>query len=250
MAALPVEFRMPDIERYTGIRCPHIHLQLYNVVMRGHKLDEAHMIMLFPLSLSGAAQRLFVSLDPLRRRTWADLGQEFIRQYSFNIVVDVSQRELEALRQRPDESVTSFISRWREKIAQIIYRRSECDQISMIMHSLQPRFVRHLMGFPQTDVGSLVQALYGIEEGISRGLWADSSPSDSKGKKPGSGPRPSDVSAIGMTRHRSPRHPSFQRQFSDTPYQMIQRDQYRLATPFRPVGPTYLHPPPQPVYAT
>ena len=31
---------------------------------------------------------------------------------------------------------------------------------------------------------------------------------------------------------------------------MIQRDQYRPATPFRPAGPTYLHPPPQPVYAT
>ena len=44
------------------------------------------------------------------------------------------------------------------------------------------------MGFPHTDFGSLVQALYGIEEGIARGLWADSSPPDSKGKKPGSGP--------------------------------------------------------------
>ena len=53
-----------------------------------------------------------------------------------------------------------------------------------------------------------------------------------------------------MTRHRSPRHLPFQRQFSDTPYQMIQRDQYRLATPFRPAGPTYLHPPPHLVYAT
>ena len=97
------------------------------------------------------------------------------------------------------------------------------------------------MGFPQTDFGSLVQALYGIEEGISRGLWAYSSLSDSKGKKPGLGPRPSDVGAIGMTGHRSPRHPPFQRQFSDTPYQMIGRGQYRPGTPFRPVGPTYLH---------
>ena len=102
---------MPDIERYTGIGCPRIHLQLYSTVMRGHRLDEAQMIMLFPLSLSGAAQRWFASLDPSRHRTWADLGQEFTRQYSFNTVVDVSRRELEALRQRPDESVTSFISR-------------------------------------------------------------------------------------------------------------------------------------------
>ena len=55
MVALPVEFRMPDIERYTGIGCPRIHLQLYNAVMRGLRLDEAQMIMFFPLSLSGAA---------------------------------------------------------------------------------------------------------------------------------------------------------------------------------------------------
>ena len=98
VTAFPVEFRMPDIERYTGIGFPRIPLQLYNAVMRGHRLDEAQMIMLFPLSLSGAAQRWFASVDPSRRRAWADLGQEFIRQYSFNTVVDVSRRELEALK--------------------------------------------------------------------------------------------------------------------------------------------------------
>ena len=69
VAALPIEFRMLDIERYMGIGCPHIHLQLYNVVMRRHRLDEAQMIMLFPLSLSGAVQYWFASLDPSRRRT-------------------------------------------------------------------------------------------------------------------------------------------------------------------------------------
>ena len=41
VAALPIEFRMPDIERYTGIGCPRIHLQLYSAVMRRHRLDEA-----------------------------------------------------------------------------------------------------------------------------------------------------------------------------------------------------------------
>ncbi|KAL6336110.1 hypothetical protein AAG906_010392 [Vitis piasezkii] len=120
----------------------------------------------------------------------------------------------------------------------------------MIMRSLQPRFARHLMGFPQTDFGSLVQALYGVGDGISRGLWADSSPLDSKGKKSGSGPRPSDVGTIGMTGHRSSRRPPFQSQFLGTPYQMIQHGQYRPVAPIRPIGPTYLHPPPQPVYAT
>ena len=105
-------------------------------------------LLLVPLNIA--------SLDPSRRRTWADLAQEFLKQYSFNTVVDVSRRELKALRQRPDKLVTSFISYWRKKIAQIIDRPSERDQISMIMRNLQPRFARHLMGFPQTDFRSLV----------------------------------------------------------------------------------------------
>ena len=47
VAAFLVEFHMPDIERYTGIGCPHIHLQLYIAVMRRHRLDDAQMILLF-----------------------------------------------------------------------------------------------------------------------------------------------------------------------------------------------------------
>ncbi|RVW67537.1 hypothetical protein CK203_062342 [Vitis vinifera] len=141
------------------------------------------------MSLSGAAQRWFASLDASRRRTWDDLAQEFLRQFAFNTVIDVSRRELEALRQGPDESVTSFISRWREKIAQIVDRPSEKDQISPIWH----------------------------REGIARGLWPESSPSDSKVKKPLGGQRPGDRYA-----------------------------QYR---PPRPMIPTYLHQTPEPVFA-
>ena len=59
VATLPVEFRMPNIERYTWIGWPRIHLQLYSTVMHGHRLDAAQMIMLFPLSLSGVMQRWF-----------------------------------------------------------------------------------------------------------------------------------------------------------------------------------------------
>ena len=250
VASLPAKFRMPEIERYTGIGCPRIHLRLYSTVMRAHGLDEAQMIMLFPMSLSGAAQRWFASLDVSRHRTWDDLAQEFLLQFAFNTVIDVSRRELEALRQRPDETVTSFISRWREKIAQIIDRPSERDQISMIMKSLQPRFARHLMGFPHVDFGSLVQALYGIEEGIARGLWPDSSPSDSKGKKPTIGQRLGDVSAISVVRPRPPRYYQTVGQTSGVYYPPSPHVQYRSPVPFRPMSPTYLHSAPQLVYAT
>ncbi|XP_059596905.1 uncharacterized protein LOC100853045 [Vitis vinifera] len=203
VASLLAKFRMPDIERYTGIGCPRLHLRLYSTVMRAHGLDEPQMITLFPLSLSGAAQRWFASLEASRRRTWDDLAQEFLRQFSFNTVVDVSRRELEALRQRTEESVSSFISRWRGKIAEIVDRPSERDQIQMVLRSLQPRIARHVVGVPFADFGFLVMALYDVEDGISRGLWTDSSPSDIKGKKPFVGP--ADVSAIGSSSQRPPR---------------------------------------------
>ena len=79
VATLPVGFRMPDIERYTGVGCSRIHLRLYSTVMRALGLDEAQLLTLFPLSLSGMTQRWYASLESSRRRTWEDLAQEFLR---------------------------------------------------------------------------------------------------------------------------------------------------------------------------
>ena len=41
VATLPVGFRIPDIERYTGVGCPRIHLRLYSTFMRALGLDKA-----------------------------------------------------------------------------------------------------------------------------------------------------------------------------------------------------------------
>ncbi|KAL6318507.1 hypothetical protein AAG906_000585 [Vitis piasezkii] len=82
VANLPAEFRMSEIDRYTGIGCPRIHLKLYSTIMRAYGLDETQLIVLFPLSLSDSfpidskenepsgEQRLDIStISPTRRRT-------------------------------------------------------------------------------------------------------------------------------------------------------------------------------------
>ena len=61
------------------------------------------------------------------------------------------------------------------------------------------------MGFPHTDFRSLVQALYGIEEGIAKGLWPESSPTNSNGKKPSGRQRPGDMGTINSEGSRSPK---------------------------------------------
>ena len=74
MASLPTKFRMPEIEIYMGIGYPRIHLRLYSTIMRAHRLDEAQMVMLFPMSFNGVTQRWFASLDVSHRRTYNDLA--------------------------------------------------------------------------------------------------------------------------------------------------------------------------------
>ncbi|RVW12838.1 hypothetical protein CK203_110830 [Vitis vinifera] len=112
-ASLPTKFCMPDIERYSGIGCPKIHLRLYSTVMRAHRIDDAQLVVaLFLMSLSGAAQKC------------AD--------------IDVSRRELEATRQRPDEFISSFLSRWRAKMAGMIDQPKEQDQLDLERATTHP----------------------------------------------------------------------------------------------------------------
>ena len=50
---------------------------------------------------------------------------------------------------------------------------TERDQMSMFLRSLHPRFARHLTGVSFQDFGSLVQALFDVDDGISRGLLSN-----------------------------------------------------------------------------
>ncbi|RVW95509.1 hypothetical protein CK203_028729 [Vitis vinifera] len=258
-ASLPAKFRMPDIERYSGIGCPKIHLRLYSTVMRAHGIDDAQLVALFPMSLSGAAQRWFASVEPSRLRTWEDVAREFLTQFAFSADIDVSRRELEATRQRPEESISSFVTRWRAKVAGMVDRPKEQDQIDMVFRNLQPRFARRLVGIPFQDLRSLVQAAFSVEEAIARGLWTDTTSSpDSKGKKL-IGPlgRSGEVGAISY-QHRRPAHhsayrpPTVRAPFSLPQYQYqpdYVQEPYIAQTSMQP-RPSHpraaTHPPPRP----
>ena len=77
------------------------------------------------MSLSGVAQRWFASIEPSRLRTWEDVVHEFLTQFAFSANIDVSRRKLEATRQMPNESISSFVTRWRAKVAGMIDRPKE-----------------------------------------------------------------------------------------------------------------------------
>ncbi|KAL6335048.1 hypothetical protein AAG906_026428 [Vitis piasezkii] len=57
--------------------------------------------------------------DDLDSIPWRSIGQVRMPDIEI-IVVDVSRRELEGFKQRSDESISSFISRWWGKIVEIV----------------------------------------------------------------------------------------------------------------------------------
>ncbi|RVW72045.1 hypothetical protein CK203_054067 [Vitis vinifera] len=57
-------------------------------IMRAHGIDDAQLVALFPMSLSGAAQRWFASVEPSRLRTWENVAYEFLTQFAFRADID------------------------------------------------------------------------------------------------------------------------------------------------------------------
>ena len=82
--------------------------------------------------------------------------------------------------------------------------------------------------------------MYGIEEGIAKGLWSESSPSDSKRKKPLGGQRSRDVGVIGSVGLRPPRRYQTVGQTSKLYYPPSPRVQYRPRAPSRSYDQAYM----------
>ena len=152
------------------------------------------------------------------------------------------------MRQGAHETATPFISCWREKVIYIIDRPSKREQSSMIMRSLHPSYARHLKGVPIMDYRALIEALYGIKDGMTHGLWSDSSSFDSKGKKPSRPYRPGEVGAIGSFKQEAPRpqYASIRLHGASYAQSSVQYKPFIPPQSLRLLAP---HTPPHPVYA-
>ncbi|RVW40008.1 hypothetical protein CK203_088932, partial [Vitis vinifera] len=99
-----------------------------------------------------------------------------------------------------------------------------------------------VMLFPMSLSGCTALVRFIGEEGIARGLWSESSPTDSKGKRPSGGQRSGDVGAISSAGMRPSRRYQTVGQTPGYYYPPSPHAHYRPPTPSRPMTPTYLHP--------
>ena len=73
-----------------------------------------------------------------------DICREFHNQYKYNIEVDITRRDLETTKQEPKEFFSTFITKLKSKVAQMMNTPSEEEQLTMVVKKFLPVYHKYL----------------------------------------------------------------------------------------------------------
>ncbi|XP_077242613.1 uncharacterized protein LOC143883142 [Tasmannia lanceolata] len=141
---LPHRFKVPDMDKYDGTGCPRSHLMSALLLLQQHGLSPEQVALIFPRSLVGTAKKWFLSLKSEEIRTLENIANRFVEQFSMEEGINITKRDLKALKQGHNETFTSFIRIWRTKAAQMTHRLSDEDQIKIVVKNLSPQYYHHM----------------------------------------------------------------------------------------------------------
>lgn len=77
-AKLPDHFKPIDWEKFDGSGDPKAHLQTYVGTLSMYDVGKEAMGQMFQQTLKGPALRWFLNLDGSRKKTWEDIGADFM----------------------------------------------------------------------------------------------------------------------------------------------------------------------------
>ena len=90
-------------------------------------LNEQQVLHAFPLSLSRMAVEWYYTLDAEKTKVLRELIELFVKQFSYNTMVDVKLKDLETMWHNDNEPFSKLVTRWREKVVEIVNRPAEKD---------------------------------------------------------------------------------------------------------------------------
>ena len=166
----PPKFKMPSLDKFDGTGCPKAHLKMYTRALQPLGATEELLAQMFQNTLIGAALCWFLNLEDSQIPTWEDIANEFYKQYKYNIEVDITRRDLETTKQKPKESFSTFITRWRSKAAQMTNRPNEEEQIQMVVKNLLPIYHKHLFAQCFPNFKALIVAGTQVEDVVNNGI--------------------------------------------------------------------------------
>ena len=108
---LPPKFKMPKMDSFDGTGNLKNHLKQYVLAMKLLGLTKEQIILCFPQTLSGVALQWYLSWEKAKMNDWNKMAETFAQQYSYNVQLDVSLRDLEITKQLSNKSFSNFLMR-------------------------------------------------------------------------------------------------------------------------------------------
>ena len=116
---LPQKFRMPQIESYNRVKDPLNHLETFKTLMHLQGVPNEIMCRAFPTTLKGAARIWFSRLTPNSINTFKELSAQFTLHFIGGHRYKKSIACLMNIKQREDETVRSYITRFNKEALSI-----------------------------------------------------------------------------------------------------------------------------------
>lgn len=179
-AQLPERFKMPDIEKFDGTGNPTSHVRLIINTLKPMGLSDELIAQLFQRTLKGGALDWFLTLDFTKYKTWQEIVNVFVNQFSYNIQIEYTSRDLDMTKQEPKESFTAFLIRWREKAAKVKSRPTEEEQVRTVVKNLQPHYFKYIYPQGVSDFKRLHVVGQQIEDGFTMGHLEKSEPTPAR----------------------------------------------------------------------
>ena len=116
---LPHKFRMPQIDSYDGVKDPLDHLETFKTLMQLQGVADEIICRAFPMTLKGAARIWFNRLTPGSISTFKELSAQFTAHFIVGHRYKRSMACLISIKQREEETLRSYISRFNKKALSI-----------------------------------------------------------------------------------------------------------------------------------
>ena len=116
---LPHKFCMPQINSYDEVKDPLDHLETFKTLMHLQGIADEIMCRAFPTTLKGAARIYFSRLTPNSIGTFKELSAQFTSHFIGGHRYKKSTACLMNIKQREDETLRSYITRFNKKALSI-----------------------------------------------------------------------------------------------------------------------------------
>ena len=156
---LPQKFRMPQIESYDRVKDPLDHLETFKTLMHLQGVPDEIMCRAFPTMLKGPAIIWFSRLTLNSVNTFKELSAQFTLHFIGGHRYKRSTACLMSIKQREDESLRSYITRFNKEALSI---DEADDKILVAAFTNRLRKSKFLFSLYKNDSKTMLDVLYRV----------------------------------------------------------------------------------------